>query len=89
VVFFFFFFIVMRSFEFLLNLYLMHKITRITDLLCLSRSLQQKSLDILNEMDLVSTIKTLLRTLRDVIFDLRLGYVQFFSHNMRILIFYL
>ena len=55
---FFFFFIVMRSFEFLFILYLMHKITGITDLLC--RALQQKSLDILNEMDLASTIKALL-----------------------------
>jgi hypothetical protein len=36
----------------------MHKITGITDLLC--RALQQKSLDILNEMDLASTIKALL-----------------------------
>jgi len=54
----FFFFIVMRSFEFLFILYLMHKITGITDLLC--RALQQKSLDILNEMDLASTIKALL-----------------------------
>jgi hypothetical protein len=53
-----FFFIMMRSFEFLFILYLMHKITGITDLLC--RALQQKSLDILNEMDLASTIKALL-----------------------------
>jgi len=50
--------IVMKSFEFIFILYLMHKIIGITNLLC--RALQQKSLDILNTMDLVSTTKTLL-----------------------------
>jgi len=43
--------IVMKSFEFIFILYLMHKIMGITDLLC--RVLQQKSLEILNAMDLV------------------------------------
>ncbi|GFS37034.1 general transcription factor 2-related zinc finger protein [Actinidia rufa] len=43
--------IAMRSFEFVFLLYLMHKIVGITDLLW--RALQQKSLDILNAMDLV------------------------------------
>ena len=46
--------IVMKSFEFIFILYLMHKIIGIADLLC--RALQQKSLDILN------AIKTLLLT---------------------------
>jgi len=66
--------IVMKSFEFIFILYLMHKIMRITDLLC--RALQQKSLEILNAMDLVSTTKTLLQTLRNARFDLLLANVQ-------------
>ncbi|XP_052309185.1 uncharacterized protein LOC18099636 [Populus trichocarpa] len=67
--------IVMKSFEFIFILYLMHKIMGITDLLC--RALKQKSLDILNVMDLVSTTKALLQTLRDAGFDLLLANVQF------------
>ena len=51
----------------------MHKIIGITDLLC--RALQQKSLDILNAMNLVSTTKTLLQTVRDAKFDLLLAHV--------------
>jgi hypothetical protein len=65
--------IVIKSFEFIFILYLMHKIMGITDLLC--RALQQKSLDILNAMDLVSTTKALLQTLRDAGFDLLLTNV--------------
>ena len=53
----------------------MHKIIGIIDLLC--RALQQKSLDNLNAMDLISTTKALLQTLRDVEFDLLLANVQF------------
>jgi hypothetical protein len=52
----------------------MHKIMGITDLLC--RALQQKSLEILNAMDLVSITKTLLQTLRNARFDLLLTNVQ-------------
>ena len=52
----------------------MHKIMGITDFLC--RVLQQKSLDILNAMDLVSTTKTMLRTFRDAGFDLLLANFQ-------------
>jgi hypothetical protein len=66
--------IVMKSFEFIFILYLMHKLMGITDFLCLV--LQQKSLNILNAMHLVSTTKALLRTLRDVGFDLLLANVQ-------------
>ena len=66
--------IVMKFFEFIFILYLMCKIMEITYLLC--RVLQQKSLNILNAMNLVSTIKALLRTLRDVEFDLLLANVQ-------------
>jgi len=46
----------------------------IADLLCWA--LQQKSLDILNAMDLVSNTKALLQTLRDARFDLFLTNVQ-------------
>ena len=53
----------------------MHKIIRIIALLC--QALQQKSLDILYAMDLVSTTKVLLRTLKDVGFDILFAYVQF------------
>jgi len=67
--------IMIKSFEFIFILYLMHKIIRITNLLC--RVLQQKSLDILNAMDLVSTTKALLRTLRDAEFDFLVANVQY------------
>jgi flagellar motor component MotA len=60
--------IVMKSFEFIFILYFMHKIMGTTNLFC--RVLQQKSLNILNAMNLVTITKALLRTLRDVGFDL-------------------
>ncbi|XP_052310914.1 uncharacterized protein LOC112327991 [Populus trichocarpa] len=44
----------------------------------------QKSLDILNAMDLVSTTKALLQTLRDAIFDLLLANVQFVCTKYKI-----
>jgi hypothetical protein len=50
--------IVMKSFEFIFILYFMHKIMGTTNLLC--RVLQQKSLNILNVMNLISTTKALL-----------------------------
>ncbi|XP_058223189.1 uncharacterized protein LOC131332894 [Rhododendron vialii] len=53
----------MKSFEFIYILHLMYRIMGIIDLLC--RALQHKSLDIINAMDLVSTTKALLRTLRE------------------------
>ncbi|XP_074566114.1 uncharacterized protein LOC141822681 [Curcuma longa] len=68
--------IVMKSFDFIFILHLMHKIMGITDLLC--RALQQKSLDIINAMDLVSTTKALLLTLRNDGFDILLSYVKSF-----------
>jgi len=46
------------------------------------RVLQQKSLDILNTMDLVSTTKALLWTLRDAKFDLFLHMCNMFAYNM-------
>ena len=66
--------IVMRSFDFIFILYVMHKIMGITDLLC--RALQHKSLDILNAMDLVSSTKALLQTLREEGFDSLLMNVE-------------
>ncbi|XP_073265512.1 uncharacterized protein [Populus alba] len=47
-------------------------------------TLQQKSLDILNAMDLVSTTKVLLQALRDAGFDLLLANVQFFCTKYEI-----
>ncbi|XP_057502711.1 uncharacterized protein LOC130786427 [Actinidia eriantha] len=63
-----------RSFDFIFILHLMHRIMRITDLLC--RALQHKSLDILNAMDLVSTTKVLLQTLRQDGFNTLLMHVS-------------
>jgi len=74
--------IMMKSFKFIFILYLMHKIIGITDLFC--PALQQKSLDILNALDLVSTTKTLLQTLRDAGFDLLLANVQFVCTKYKI-----
>ncbi|XP_073128229.1 uncharacterized protein [Henckelia pumila] len=71
--------IVLKSFDFIFILYLMHKIMAITDLLC--RALQEKSLDILNAMDLVSTTKTLLHTLREEGYDILLMIVQSVCEN--------
>ncbi|XP_073045949.1 uncharacterized protein [Primulina eburnea] len=59
--------IVMKSFDFIFILHLMHKILGITNFLF--RALQQKSLDIISAMDLVSTIKELFLTLRNDGFD--------------------
>ncbi|KAK1362664.1 hypothetical protein POM88_047138 [Heracleum sosnowskyi] len=64
--------IIMRSFEFIFTLHMMHKIMGVTDLLC--RALQHKSLDIVSAMDLVSTTKALLLTLREEGFDHLLVY---------------
>ncbi|XP_073035318.1 uncharacterized protein [Primulina eburnea] len=51
----------------------------ITDLLC--RALQEKSLDILNSMDFVSTTKALLHTLRAEGYDILLMIVQSVCEN--------
>ncbi|XP_058775476.1 uncharacterized protein LOC131649734 [Vicia villosa] len=53
----------MKSFEFTLILHMMRELMGITDRLC--QALQQKSQDILNAMQLVSTTKTLIQKLRD------------------------
>ncbi|XP_042412603.1 uncharacterized protein LOC122001761 [Zingiber officinale] len=74
--------IVMKSFDFIFILHLMHKIMGITDLLC--RALQHKSLDIINAMDLVSTTKALLLTLRNDGFDILLSYVKSFCTRLDI-----
>ncbi|XP_038713467.1 uncharacterized protein LOC120007343 [Tripterygium wilfordii] len=64
----------MKSFDFTFILRLMHKIMGISDMLC--QTLQQKSLDILNAMNLVSMTKELLRTLQEKGFDHLLGHVK-------------
>ncbi|XP_061360890.1 uncharacterized protein LOC133304843 [Gastrolobium bilobum] len=51
------------SFEFIFNLLLMKEIMGITEILC--QALQQKSQDILNVMQLVSSTKELIQELRD------------------------
>lgn len=53
----------LKSFEFTLILHMMKEIMGITDRLC--QALQQKSQDILNAMQLVSSTKTLIQKLRD------------------------
>ncbi|XP_073138505.1 uncharacterized protein [Henckelia pumila] len=72
--------IVMKSFDFIFLLHLMHKITAITDLLY--RALQQKSFDILSAMDLVLTTKALLLTLRNDGFDIFFSYVKSFCTSL-------
>ncbi|XP_073064150.1 uncharacterized protein [Primulina eburnea] len=53
----------MTSFDFVFILHLMREIMEITDVLC--QTLQRKSQDILNAMELVSSTKKLLQELRD------------------------
>ena len=53
----------MASFEFVFILHLMHKIMRISDILC--QILQKKSQDILIAITFVSTTKTLIQELRE------------------------
>ncbi|XP_042396850.1 uncharacterized protein LOC121986996 [Zingiber officinale] len=74
------FLMMMKSFDFIFILHFMHKIMAITDLLC--RALQQKSPDIINAMDLVSTTKALLLTLRNDGFDILLSYVKSFCTRL-------
>ncbi|XP_071721677.1 uncharacterized protein, partial [Rutidosis leptorrhynchoides] len=54
---------VLTSYEFVFTLHLVMKVLEITDLLC--RTLQLKSQDILNAMDVVKSTKTMIRELRD------------------------
>ena len=54
---------IMKTFEFVFILHLMHKIMALTDMLC--KSLQNKSLDILNAVNCVKTTAGLLSTLRE------------------------
>ncbi|XP_073017715.1 uncharacterized protein [Primulina eburnea] len=53
----------MNSFDFVFILHLMNEIMEITDVLC--QTLQSKSQDILNAMELVSSTKTLIQELRN------------------------
>ena len=54
---------IILTFDFVFVLVLMEKIMKITEVLC--QTLQKKSIDILNAMDLVSNTKVLLRDLRN------------------------
>ena len=54
---------IILTFDFVFVLLLMEKIMKITEVLC--QTLQKKSIDILNAMDLVSNTKVLLRDLRN------------------------
>ncbi|XP_075499737.1 uncharacterized protein LOC142538264 [Primulina tabacum] len=72
--------IVMKSFDFIFILHLMHKIMGITNLLCCA--LQQKSLDIISAMDLVSTTKELFLRLRNDGFDILLSYIKSFCTRL-------
>ncbi|XP_052185172.1 uncharacterized protein LOC127796813 [Diospyros lotus] len=71
-------------FEFVFNLLLMHKIMRITDVLC--QALQKKSLDILATMRFVSTAKLILQELREEGWEVFLQEVKDFCsrHNIDI-----
>ncbi|KAL7141989.1 hypothetical protein ABFS83_08G091900 [Erythranthe nasuta] len=69
----------MTSFQFVFILILMKKVMGITDVLC--QALQQKSQDILNAMNLVSTTKQLLQKLRDNGWDAFLCDVISFCEN--------
>ncbi|KAJ3705062.1 hypothetical protein LUZ61_008767 [Rhynchospora tenuis] len=64
------------SFDFVFIMHLMKEIMAITDALC--RALQQKDLDILNAIDLVSTTKVLIQRLRDDGWELLLEKVNTF-----------
>ncbi|XP_052206859.1 uncharacterized protein LOC127811192 [Diospyros lotus] len=72
-------------FEFVFNLLLMHKIMRITDVLC--QALQKKSLNILAVMRFVSTAKLILQELREEGWEVFLQEVKDFCsrHNIDIL----
>ncbi|XP_073024379.1 uncharacterized protein [Primulina eburnea] len=66
----------MTSFDFVFILHLMREIMEITDVLC--QTLQRKSQDILNAMELVSSTKKLLQELRDDKWDDLLEKVKSF-----------
>ncbi|KAJ4758267.1 zinc finger MYM-type-like protein [Rhynchospora pubera] len=73
------------SFDFVFIMHLMIEIMAITDDLC--HALQQKSLDILNAIDLVSTTKMLIQRLRDDGWELLLEKVNAFclKHEVELL----
>ncbi|KAL7147930.1 hypothetical protein ABFS83_06G143300 [Erythranthe nasuta] len=72
----------MASFQFVFILILMKEVMGITNVLC--QTLQQKSQDILNAMNLVSTTKQLLQKLRDNGWDAFLSDVISFCENKNI-----
>ena len=65
---------IMKTFEFVFILHLMHKIMALTDMLC--KSLQNKSLDILNAVNCVKTTAGLLSTLRENGWDSHIEHVE-------------
>ena len=67
---------IIMSFDFVFILHLMEKIMKITDVLC--QTLQKKSIDILNALDLVSNTKVLLGKLRENGWESLLEEVQTF-----------
>jgi hypothetical protein len=67
-----------KSFEFVFIMHLMEKIMKITDVLCQTLTLQNKSIDILNALDSVSNTKVLLGKLREDGWEPLLKEVQAF-----------
>ena len=65
---------IMKTFEFVFILHLMHKIMALTNMLC--KSLQNKSLDILNAVNCVKTTAGLLSTLRENGWDSHIEHVE-------------
>ncbi|XP_074337553.1 uncharacterized protein LOC141674752 [Apium graveolens] len=74
----------LMSYEFVFILHVVKEIMAITDLLC--RALQQKSLDILNAMHLVSNKKMLIQKLRSDGWESHLENVRSFCERHTILI---
>lgn len=75
---------IIMSFNFVFILHLMEKIMKITDVLC--QTLQKKSIDILNALDLVSNTKVLLGKLRENGWESLLEEVQTFclKHDIEV-----
>ena len=73
---------VLITFQFVFVLHLMEEVMGITNILC--QSLQQKSQDILNAMNLVSSTKNLIQDLRDNGWDRLLNKVISFCQKNEI-----
>ncbi|XP_071722835.1 uncharacterized protein [Rutidosis leptorrhynchoides] len=75
---------VLTSYEFVFTLHLVMKVLEITDLLC--RTLQLKSQDILNIMDVVKSTKTMIQELRDKRWDDLIKNVNTFCDSVSIVV---